>query len=67
VSEGREENGSSSLLGGAEVGSPTEMGQSTADKMQRDLMLDFVDGLERLQVGGGGKGGKDGAEVADLI
>lgn len=66
--EGAGENASSSLLGGPQLGSPVEMGQGTADKMQRDLMLDFVDGLERMQVGSGGGGGRNGGgEVDDLI
>ncbi|GAA5886503.1 hypothetical protein JCM6882_001660 [Rhodosporidiobolus microsporus] len=57
------------FLGETQFGSPTEAGAATLDRMQRDQMLDFVEGLEKLDStfggGGGGKGG--GAAVDDLI
>ncbi|GAA5845337.1 hypothetical protein JCM11251_007999 [Rhodosporidiobolus azoricus] len=58
-----------SFLGEPEVGSPKEAGAATLDRMQKDQMLDFVEGLERLDstfgAGGGGKDGK--SEVDDLF
>ncbi|GJN93039.1 hypothetical protein Rhopal_006084-T1 [Rhodotorula paludigena] len=54
----------------AQSGSPTEMGQATLDRLQRDQMMDFVEGLERLDTTlGTGTGGQRRAEgdVADLI
>ncbi|GAA6013236.1 hypothetical protein JCM10207_000828 [Rhodosporidiobolus poonsookiae] len=59
-----------SFLGGDEFGSPKEMGEATLDRMQRDQMLQFVEGLEKLDttLGGSGGGGKAGhVEVDDLI
>ncbi|GAA5858037.1 hypothetical protein JCM8547_006673 [Rhodosporidiobolus lusitaniae] len=59
------------FLGRPEVGSPDPMGQGTMDKMQRDLVLDVFEGLERLDTsfvgGGGGKASGGGTEVDDLI
>ncbi|GAA5986589.1 hypothetical protein JCM11641_005159 [Rhodosporidiobolus odoratus] len=58
-----------SFLGGPEFGSPKEAGEATLDKMQRDQMLDFFEGLEQLDNPsfGGGGGGGSGGEVDDLI
>ncbi|BGP19382.1 hypothetical protein JCM10213v2_007471 [Rhodosporidiobolus nylandii] len=62
----RERTGS--FLGGPEFGSPKEAGAATLEAFQRDQMLDFVEGLERLDTTfGGTAGGKAGGEVDDLI
>ena len=53
-------------LGGGTVVSPLPMGEETLDKMKRDQMQEFVDGLWTLdanQSGGPGKGGEVGALI----
>ncbi|GAA6030971.1 hypothetical protein JCM8097_008962 [Rhodosporidiobolus ruineniae] len=46
--------GEGSFLGEGRVGSPREMGAATLDGLQRDQMLDFVEGLEKLDTSFGG-------------
>lgn len=58
-------SGRSDLLGGLDqVLSPGEMGDATLDKMRKDQMQDFVDGLYSLDSSLGGGRRNSGADEA---